>query len=103
MENHQNGEKNPLIDGEGKLEKVAVNNELCTQPRRTIIVEPLLVLYALAGTTLMSLKSQYMYQKIAMEMGINLNNLSSKSFFYLSVTELTFGYIYIYIYIASYA
>ena len=46
------------------------------QPKRTIIVEPLAVLYALAGMPLMSLKSQYMYQKTSWDLAINLNNLS---------------------------
>ena len=52
--------------------------KLRIQPRRTFIVEPLLVLYSLAGITIMALRSQYMYQKIASDMGIDLKNLSGK-------------------------
>ena len=65
-------EDEPLISKSDEAIKLRI------QPRRTFIVEPLLVLYSLAGMPIMALRSQYMYQKIASDMGIDLNNLSGK-------------------------
>ncbi len=69
-------EDQPLLGDKDSHES---NNELRVQPKRTLIVEPLIVLYSLAGMPLMTLRSQFMYQKIASDMGINLTNLSGKS------------------------
>lgn len=65
-------EDEPLISKSDEAIKLRI------QPRRTFIVEPLLVLYSLAGMPIMALRSQYMYQKIASDMGIDLKNLSGK-------------------------
>ena len=72
-------ESDPLLGrNNAKEQKSSDDAKLRVQPKRKIIVEPLLLLYSLAGVPLMTLRSQYMYQKIALDMGINLNNLSSK-------------------------
>ena len=65
-------EDEPLISKSDEAIKLRI------QPRRTFVVEPLLVLYSLAGMPIMALRSQYMYQKIASDMGIDLKNLSGK-------------------------
>ena len=74
-------DKEPLIeDGErdGDLSATGVAIVSRTVPRRSIVVEPLLMLYALAGIPIINLKAQYMYQAIAEEMGIDLKNLPGK-------------------------
>ena len=65
-------EDEPLISKSDEAIKLRI------QPRRTFVVEPLLVLYSLAGMPIMALRSQYMYQKVASDMGIDLKNLSGK-------------------------
>ena len=65
-------EDEPLISKSDEAIKLRI------QPRRTFVVEPLLVLYSLAGMPIMALRSQYMYQKIASDMGIDLKNFSGK-------------------------
>ena len=54
------------------------NNNLGFRSQRAVIVEPLLMLYALAEMPLLILRSQYMYTKVASDMGIDLQNLSCK-------------------------
>ncbi len=44
--------------------------------RRTLVVEPLLLTYMLAGAPMESLQSQYMYERIARDMGIDLYDLT---------------------------
>ncbi len=75
-------DKEPLIEDGDRDEVIENGNELAVSriaPGRSIVVEPLLMLYALAGMPVIQLKSQYMYQAIAEEMGIDLNNLPGKS------------------------
>ena len=80
--NEQGMENEPLLVGdEGGAQRADEDTKPQTRPNRTIIVEPLVVLYVFAGMPLGSLKSQYMYQKIAADMGIDLGNLSSKYFY----------------------
>ena len=80
LEKRRDGlESEPLLGGRDNEEQEwDKDKKLRIQPKRTIIVEPLLMLYAIAGLPVMTLRSQYMYQRIASDMGINLNNLSSK-------------------------
>ncbi len=69
----EDGERDEITDNGNGL---AVSR---IAPIRRVVVEPLLMLYALAGMPVIQLKSQYMYQAIAEEMGIDLNNLPGKS------------------------
>ena len=48
--------------------------DLRIKPKRNVIVEPLMFLFFLSGMPVMDLKSQYIYNKIAADMGIDLNN-----------------------------
>ena len=50
--------------------------DLRIKPKRTIIVEPLMFLFFLSGMPVMDIKSQYIYNRIAADMGINLHNLT---------------------------
>ena len=92
--NEENAAENePLIaeDEGGAIREEEISFRI--RPKRTIIVEPLAVLYALAGMPLISLKSQYMYQKISWDLGINLNNLSGNwtNFEFLSAESCSIG------------
>ena len=71
-------ENEPLLVGDGGIQKENEDTNTRIQPKRTIIVEPLVVQYALPGMPIASLKCQYMYQKIASDMGIDLDNLTGK-------------------------
>ena len=53
-------EDEPLLDA-GEGENDVPDETISLRPKRRIVVEPLLVLYALSGMPLVSLKSQYMY------------------------------------------
>ena len=48
--------------------------DLRVKPKRNVIVEPLLFLFFLSGMPVMDLKSQYMYNRIAEDMGVNLTS-----------------------------
>ena len=50
--------------------------DLRIKPKRNVIVEPLMFLFFLSGMPVMDLKSQYIYTRIAADMGIDLNNLT---------------------------
>ncbi len=89
-----NLDKEPLIEeGErdGDLPGTGVAIVSRTVPRRSIIVEPLLMLYALAGIPIINLKAQYMYQAIAEEMGIDLKNLPGEFLQYFIVLKVIKG------------
>ncbi len=47
--------------------------------RRKVVVEPLLLTYMLAGAPMEALQLQYMYQKIARDMGIDLHNMTGNN------------------------
>ncbi len=69
-------ETSPLVVDEICAEEE--ENAVILRPRRRIVVEPFLLLYMLAGVPLEAIQLQYMYQKIARDMGIDLNNLTGK-------------------------
>ena len=48
--------------------------DLRVKPKRNVIVEPLLFLFFLSGMPVTDLKSQYMYNRIAEDMGVNLTS-----------------------------
>ena len=76
MEQNNSDETTPLAVDEICQEENP--DAVIRTPRRKIVVEPLLVMYALAGAPIVPLQSQYMYQKIARDMGIDLHNLTGK-------------------------
>ena len=78
MDSYRKNSSGSATEDEPLISKSDEAIKLRIQPRRTFVVEPLLVLYSLAGMPIMALRSQYMYQKIASDMGIDLKNLSGK-------------------------
>ena len=69
-------------DKEDESKQTLLGNEhkkglnLRVKPKRNVIVEPLLFLFFLSGMPVMDLKSQYMYNRIAEDMGVNLTSKS---------------------------
>ncbi len=53
--------------------------DLRIKPKRSIVVEPLLVLYFLSGMPIADIKTQYMYSRIAEDLHVNLNNMTGKA------------------------
>ena len=88
MDSYREKDSGTAEENEPLISKSDQDTKLRIQPRRTFVVEPLLVLYALGGMPLMALRSQYMYQKIASDMGIDIKNLSSK--FILAIHWIVF-------------
>ncbi len=68
------GENRPLVVDDNAQPPAEKEKDPVTG--RTIVVEPLLLTYMLAGAPMESLQSQYMYERIARDMGIDLYNFT---------------------------
>ena len=69
--NKEDESKQTLLGNEQQHKK---GLDLRVKPKRNVIVEPLLFLFFLSGMPVMDLKSQYTYNRIAEDMGVNLTS-----------------------------
>lgn len=74
-------ETSPLINSEEKHAEGESTTVLGVQPRRTVVVEPLLAMLVLVALPSYMVKSLYMYHKIAEDLGFDFNNMSGDVYF----------------------
>ena len=67
-----------IADGKNKKAKLEIRGIGCLK-RRTIVVEPLIILYVIAALPMMTIRDQLMYQKVAESLGINLSNTTTEN------------------------
>ncbi len=67
----------PIIVDEITTDDPDVQDVVYQTPRRSIVVEPFIILFVVSGMPMYALQIQYMYQKIARDLGVNITGNKS--------------------------